>query len=185
MAEPEQQKTGEALTKAYERMLDQVHESFAYAEEQTVPRLRQLLDEVRDKAVEWGELTREEAERVAGYLERDLQDAANYLAQTGDDLRAWLRFDLDQVEERLMEVFTSVADQTRLQWDRLAEQAWVASHYRSGEISGPGSLRCTSCGELLALPQPAEIPPCPECGGTLFERPAAGEAEDSTPGETS
>jgi hypothetical protein len=30
-----------------------------------------------------GELTREEAEKVAGYLERDLQDAGKHLAETG------------------------------------------------------------------------------------------------------
>ncbi len=183
MTEPEQPKTGEELTRAYERMLGQVHEAFQHAEEQTVPRLRHLLDEVRDKAVEWGELTREEAERVAGYLERDLEDAANYVEKTGEDLRAWWRFDLDQVQERLMETFAAVADQTRLQWERWAEQVWVASHYRSGEISGPGTLRCSTCGETLSFTQPGEIPPCPKCGGTLFERPptAAEEEEPPTP----
>lgn len=182
MAEPEQQKTGEQLIKAYEHMLGQVHEAFQYAEEQTKPRLRQLLDEVRDKTVEWGELTREEAERIAGYLERDLQDAANYLAQTGEDLRAWWRFDLAQVEERLLETFAAVADQTRLQWELWAEQVWVASHYRSGEISGPGVLRCSGCGEAISFSQPGEIPPCPKCGATFFERPprGAGEAEPPT-----
>lgn len=170
MVEPEQPKRGEQLIKAYERMLGQVHEAFQYAEAQTGPRMRQLLDEVRDKAVEWGELTREEADRVAGYLERDLQDAAHYLMQTGEDLRAWWRFDLSQVEERLLETFAAVADQTRLQWEHWAEQVWVASHYRTGEISGPGALRCTSCGAELDFPQPGEIPPCPECGASLFER---------------
>lgn len=183
MAEPEQPKTGEELTKAYERMLGQVHEALEYAEEQTEPRLRRLLDEMRDRAVEWGELTREEADRVAGYLERDLHDAANYLAQTGEDLRAWWRFDLAQVEERLMEMFTSVADQTRLQWEQWAEQVWVASHYRSGEISGLGTLRCASCGEDLSFPQPGEIPPCPKCGGTLFERPSTAAAGAEPPGK--
>jgi hypothetical protein len=170
MAEPEKPKAGDQLVAAYERMLARAHEAFQYAEEETLPRLRHILDEVRDKTVELGELTREEAEKVAIYLERDIQDAAGFMARTGEDLRAWWRFDLDLVEERLLDAFSGVADQTRLQWQRLADDAWVASHYRSGEICGPGTLVCAACGEELHLHKPGRIPPCPKCRATLFER---------------
>ncbi len=170
MTDPDQPKTGDQLTTAYERMLARVHEAFEYAEEATLPRFRHVLGEVRDKTIELGELTREEADRVAAYLERDIEDAANYLVRTGEDLRQWWRFDLEQVEDRLLDMFTGVADQTRVQWQQLAEQAWVASHYRAGEISGPGSLLCTECGAEIEFHQPSEIPLCPKCGASLFER---------------
>ena len=180
MSEPEKPKTGDQLIAAYEHMLARVHEAFQYAEEQTLPHFRHVLDEVRDKTVELGELTREEADKVATYLERDIQDTASYLAQSGEDLRAWWRFDLDLVEQRLLDMFTSVADQTRLQWQQLAEQAWASSHYRTGEVAGPGTLVCAACGAEMHFHQPGRIPPCPKCRATLFQRSGEGGEETST-----
>lgn len=181
MTEPKKPKAGDQLIAAYERMLARVHEGFQYAEEETLPRFRHVLDEVRDKTVELGELTREEAEKVATYLERDIQDAARYLAESGEDLRAWWRFDLDLMEQRLLDMFTSVADQTRLQWEQLAERAWAASHYRTGEVAGPGTLVCSECGAEIHFHQPGRIPPCPKCHATLFRRSAEGTEEAAAP----
>ena len=60
-----------------------------------------------------GELSREEAERVAGYVERDMKDAAGFLGETHQELADWLKFDLRMIESRLLEMFANVADRTR------------------------------------------------------------------------
>jgi hypothetical protein len=45
-----------------------------------------------------------------------------------------------------------------------------------GELAGPGSLRCVSCGYALSLaaleelPSVDPVPACPACGGTRFRR---------------
>jgi polyhydroxyalkanoate synthesis regulator phasin len=158
------------MVDAYERMLKRMHERIEQAEKETVPAVRELLDKTRDNMVELGELTREEAAKVASYVERDIKDAAGYIAETGEDLRKWWRFDLDQIERRMLEMFTAVADQTSLQLRSWAEQARRAGRYRAGEISGPGTLVCSACGAELHMHKAGRIPACPKCQGTEFTR---------------
>jgi hypothetical protein len=172
---PENQKRDavDRMVAAYDRMLKQAQEGISGAHKETVPRLRELLDKTRDHMVELGELTREEATRVAAYVERDIKDLAAYIADAGSGLREWWRFDLRVMEERMLEVFSSVADQTSLQLREWAEQARRAPAYRTGEITGPGTLNCETCGEELNFLKAGRIPPCPKCGGTGYRRGTA------------
>jgi hypothetical protein len=160
------------MVAAYDRMLKHTHDAIADAQKETVPRVRDILEKTRDQMVELGELTREEAAKVSGYVERDIKDAAAYIAETGAGLRDWWRFDLRLMEERMIDVFTSVADQTSLQLREWAEQARRAPAYRTGEITGPGTLVCEACGEALNFLKAGRIPPCPKCGGTAYRRDA-------------
>ncbi len=172
---PETQKPDatDRLVDAYERMLKQTHEAIGEAEKETVPRMRELMNQARDQMVELGELSREEAAKVAGYLERDVRDAATYIADTGESLREWWRFDLKLMEERMLDAFTSVADQTSVQLREWAEQARQAPAYRTGDVTGPGTLVCEACGEGLTFVKAGRIPTCPKCGGTGFKRGTA------------
>ncbi|MEJ2554264.1 MAG: zinc ribbon-containing protein, partial [Gammaproteobacteria bacterium] len=125
----------------------------------------------KEKAVELGELSREEAERIGDYLRRDLEDAGEYLADTGSELSSWLHFDVELVEDRLWEAFTAAADQTKLAYLELAQRAQRASEFHTGEVTTVGTLRCSSCGELLHFHGTGHIPPCPKCHSTRFTRP--------------
>jgi ElaB/YqjD/DUF883 family membrane-anchored ribosome-binding protein/ribosomal protein L37E len=175
---PDQDTKGskDPLIGGYEEMLKRTRDALGDAAEQaqeSVPKLRQLLDRVRDNMVELGELTREEANKIAEYVERDVEDAAHYLVETGDDLREWWRFDVQLMEQRLLDAFTSVADQTSLQLGQWAEQARRASLYQAGQITGPGTLVCDRCGAETHFTRAGRIPPCSECGGLEFRRPRA------------
>lgn len=158
------------LTDAYEDMLEHVHDAMQQTKESALPGLREYLGEVREKMVELGELTKEEAETISGYIERDIKDAAAYLAETGEQLSEWWRFDVQQVEDRLLEMFINVADQTKLELEKLAEQARAASTYHTGEVTGPGTLICNGCGKEMHFHKTGHIPPCSGCKGTEFRR---------------
>ncbi|MCU7881385.1 MAG: zinc ribbon-containing protein [Candidatus Thiodiazotropha sp. (ex Lucinoma aequizonata)] len=120
--------------------------------------------------IELGELSREEAEKVAGYVERDKKDADNYLLKTGEQLSAWWRFDVQEVEKRMLEMFTSLADQTKLELVKLAQRANKSSLYHTGEVTGPGSLLCIQCSKEIHFKKTSHIPPCSGCKGTEFQR---------------
>ena len=163
------------LVDAYERMLKRTRERIDDAEEST-PKLRDWLEKARDHMVELGELTREEANRIAEYIERDIEDAAHYLVDTGEDLKTWWRFDLKLIEDRLLDAFTGVADQTSVQlreWAERAQQARADKRYKSGEITGPGTLVCSNCGARLHFQRATRIPDCAECGSKEFRRDSA------------
>lgn len=158
------------LVGAYEEVLRRTREGIADAQE-SVPKLRQLLDRVRDNMVELGELTREEAQKITEYVERDIEDAAGYIVDTGEDLRNWWRFDLELIEQRMLEAFTSVADMTSLELGQWAEQARRATLYQAGQITGPGTLVCDRCGAETHFIRTGRIPACADCGGLAFKRP--------------
>lgn len=172
------------LTEAYDQMLKRVDEAMEAAGHTTADNFKRGVDYAREKAVELDELSREEAERIAGYLERDMKDAARYLSDTGDDFRQWFKFDMELLENRMLESFASVADKTRLELDQWAAWAREASIYRTGELTGAGTLVCDACGKELHFHAAGHIPPCPECGKTYFHRemdqaPGAASASDT------
>lgn len=175
----------EHLIRAYDQMLERTRAGLDPGNADTDPaagpaagpaaNLRELLDRVRDSMVELGELTREEAQRIADYIQRDIEDAAEYIVETGEDLRAWWRFDLDLIERRMLDAFSLVADQTSLNWSAWADRARRASLYQAGQITGPGTLACDRCGAETHFTRTGRIPPCADCGGLEFRRVGARE----------
>lgn len=161
------------LVSAYEAMLERVHESADNAEKKTIPWLRETLATAREKAVELEELTREEAERVSRYVERDLHEASSYIANSGQELRDWLSFDWQLMQSRMMVMFAGMADQTSQALKGFADQAREASLYHAGEVAAPGVLECTECGAEVSLEQTGRIPECPQCGATRYRRKTA------------
>lgn len=174
MTDPDQGQTGDKpadkMVAAYEELLKRTHETLDTAQKESVPRFRELLDKARDNMVELGELTREEAHKVADYLRRDVEDAASYIADTGQDIREWWRFDLELIEQRMMDMFAKAADQTSLQLAQWAETARQMSLYQAGEVTGPGTLVCDKCGAETHFVQAGRIPACADCGNTRFRR---------------
>ncbi len=157
------------LVAAYEKMLERVHDAVEKAGSH-VPAFRQNLDHAREKAVELGELSREEADKVASYIERDMHDAAVFISETGEQIRDWWQFDLKQIEGRVLDMFVNVADQTSVQLREMRENLRRAELYHTGEVTGPGILVCGGCGKEMNFKKPGHIPPCPGCHGTEFKR---------------
>lgn len=158
------------LVDAYYRMLGRLKTSMEEAEHKAAPAVERAIERAQETATELGELTREEAERVGGYLRRDLDDAARFLADTGSELGEWLKFDLKLVEKGLADLFRDSVDYTRLEFDKLAKRADALGEWHSGEITGIGTLQCKACGEKLHFHHIGHIPPCPKCHGTVFRR---------------
>jgi len=156
----------EKMVSAYETMLNRVSQF----SDKAGPVLKDGIDQARETAVELGELSREEAEKIAAYLERDMKDAAEFIVETGQDFKDWFKFDVQLIETKLFDMFASVADQTSIELRELAERAKRASRLHTGEITGPGTLECVKCGEQLHFEKPGHIPPCPKCRATEYKR---------------
>jgi hypothetical protein len=155
---------------AYGKMLDRLRHALDDLENDVRPRLRLALEQARERTVELGELTREEANRIAEYLRRDIEQAADYTTRNDQDLRGWLRMDIQLIEDWIWDRFSSVADQTRLDWMRFEQSLEEASTYHTGEVTGPGTLTCQNCEEQMQFHRPGRIPPCPHCHSTRFDR---------------
>ena len=161
----------EKLVHAYNQMMIRVSEALTKAGQAAEPILHKAISAAENKAIELGELTREEAIKIGEYLRRDMQDAGEYMAgPEGQELADWLRFDIELIENQLLEMFLSVADQAKLDMLDFEERLAEATQYRTGEITGPGTLVCMTCEEVLHFHAAGHIPPCPKCNDTYFMR---------------
>lgn len=142
----------------YEIMDDGIH-SLAHA-----------IEKAKEKTSELGGLTQEEIHKIADYVQRDVVDAAHTLnEEKQEDLSEWLKFDVDLIENFALDSFMSVADKTSLELAQLKRHGEQNIYY-SGEITGPGTFRCSACDKTIAFKSTSEIPACPACGALSFVR---------------
>lgn len=167
---PEHDSLNQKLVDSYNDMLVRINSAMDEVGGNARPAFQEHLKQVTEKVSELRELGLEESEKIAGYLQRDIHEASQWLADNGDELKDWLRFDIEQVESRLFEAMNSVADKTRLELKEIEEQAGLVHEWKTGEITSIGTLVCESCGELLHFHSSGHIPPCAKCHGTNFKR---------------
>ncbi|MFN2309170.1 MAG: zinc ribbon-containing protein [Gammaproteobacteria bacterium] len=165
------ERAGQHLAAAYNRMMERLRELMEDAEDKAIPTLEEGIRQAADKAVELGEITREEAEKVGAWLRRDMEETTHQLADSGREFADWLKFDINQVEGRLLDALLSVADRTRLQLAAFERAVTANNLYTAGEIVGAGVLECTACGAPMHFYETSTLPPCPQCGGKKFKRP--------------
>ena len=158
------------LIKAYDTMVKRLHDAAEQAEKLAIPTIDENLKQAQEKAIELGELTREEAKKVAGYLKRDLDDVTVYLQETQDEFSEWLSFESSLIEGKIGDWFQLVADKTKLEWDKLSLDAIKGQLYHSGEVTGPGVFECIICKQTISFKKTGHIPPCPKCHKTEFKR---------------
>lgn len=163
----------EHLAAAYNRMMERVHELMKDAEDKAIPTLEEGIRHAVDKAVDLGEVTREEAEKIGEWIRRDMEDATHYVGDGGREFAAWLKFDIGQVEQRLLDALFSVADRTRLELDDFERRMAANNIYHAGEVAGAGVLECIACGEQMHVYETTTIGLCANCRGSRFRRPRA------------
>jgi len=61
-------------------------------------------------------------------------------------------------------------DKTTIELDQLKARADRLGEWHTGEITGPGTLVCSACNELIHFHKTGHIPPCPKCHATIYKR---------------
>lgn len=165
-----EQKIDQKLIAAYDKMMERVHHFIDDTEQHTLPTLQKSIDNAKKQAVELKEVTAEEAEKLAGFIRRDIHDVAHHISESGQEFSSWFSFDLQLIEDRILDTLSKVADKTRSELAQLASQAKFSQEYRTGEVTGIGTLECSDCHTLLHFKKTNRIPPCPKCHKTVFTR---------------
>jgi len=160
----------EKLIDGYNQMLETAKEVIDVTKREAEPAFLDAIDKGKEKLAEATELTGEEIEKVSDYVMRDLHDAAEYIAVGERELGDWLRIDALYIEDRLLEMFSNMVDETALALENIRQNAERATSWHTGEITGIGTLVCKECGEVLHFKKTGHIPPCPKCHKTEFAR---------------
>ncbi len=172
-----QKKSASHLISAYNQMMKEMQCAF----EQATPNdmsLQKTLDLAKHQAVHIGVVTAEEAHEIGEYIKRDINDAAEYMMDSSAEFYDWLLLDIEMIERKVMELFLSVADHTRIELEQFKKTGPLSNHilaeqipvYKSGEITGPGTLICENCGKVKPFLSIDEITNCERCEHTRFIR---------------
>jgi hypothetical protein len=159
-----------SLIDAYNKMMARIKDAIETTEQSAVPTLQKAIEMAQKQAIHLDEISADEAEKIGNYIKRDINDAAEYLMETSHEFSEWLMLDINVIEQKVLELFLSVADKTRLELDQFARPACELSLYHTGEITGPGSLVCANCEQLVHFKTTGHIPPCPKCKHNEFRR---------------
>jgi len=160
------------LVQAYNDMMHTIKDAFEEADQDTSDSsLQHALRKARENIVELGDITADEAEQISDFIKRDINDAAEYLMETSAEFSDWLLLDIEVVERKIVDLFLSVADTTRIELEQFQQRNREAAGYFAGEITGPGTLECKDCGKHTAYTTTGVIEACDECGCTEFKRP--------------
>lgn len=157
------------LLQAFNHMVDELHATIIKAEEKMAPTLDEMITNAEKMSKQLYALTQDEIHSVSTNIKRDIAHAKEYMQAEGHELNQWLKFDIKQVEDKFADFLAQAADKNWL--DFHAFQAGQKNTlYRTGEICGPGTLRCLDCGQEMKITKNTRIPPCPKCHKTEFER---------------
>lgn len=133
---------------------------------------RKNLDEALKKASEdltsAGDFTREQSERIAGYVKRDLGHAADHVSKTTESIKGAVT--PQRLAAGAQSLFARILTTTSEQLQEWAQKAEAQLEFKTGEITSPGTLTCKNCSEELHMKRTAKIPPCPKCHKTAFRK---------------
>lgn len=172
-----QKKSANRLISTYNQMMQTMRDAFEQVEPSDMS-LQKALNLAKHQAIHIGEVTSGEAHEISEYIKRDINDAAEYMMDSSAEFYDWLMLDIEIVERKVMDLFLSVAEHTRLELEQFKQTGAMPKTtaveqvpiYKIGEITGPGSLICESCGKVKPFLSSAEITDCEQCGHHRFIR---------------
>lgn len=156
----------------YDRVLERLQELLPTApNELSKTLLEQQIDEAVEIELTAEEMAQDELDLLKAYLLRDLEQLGCYAHETGESIASWLGFDLNILEQTVLDRLMALADQTRVGQEALRERlASGENQYMAGEVATVGTFICVACNEPQQLRKTGFVAPCAACGSQVFTR---------------
>lgn len=127
--------------------------------------LDEALKKAKDELTRAGNYTSEQADRVAGWVRRDVRDSAE---KASDAVKK--AFEPQRVAVGAQSVLARILTGTADALNELAKKTEQGLEFKTGEVTSAGTLTCKECGAEMHIKQAARIPPCPKCHKTVFRK---------------
>jgi len=133
---------------------------------------KRTLDEAMKKASDEftaaGKFSREQAEKFAAYIRRDLSLLGTQADKTRESLKKAV--DPQRVAAGAQSVFARILASTAETLSDWADKTEKQVEYKTGEVTSLGTLTCKACGNAIHMSGTGHIPPCPKCRKTVFRK---------------
>ena len=153
----------------YNKMLLAIRNAFEATSDSQIT-LQQALTAAKDEMVELSLLNESAARQISEFIKHDINEAAEDMMESNEEFCDWLMLDIDVVERKVVDMFLSVADTTRVEIEQFNRKNTSPAIYNMGEITGFGTLQCTRCGENTSFTRASVIRACNTCENTKFVR---------------
>jgi len=154
--------------KNYEKLAERAKQLFESSKDKSGAWIDEALEKAADQLEEAGEFTKQEGLRAREFLRKDLEatkidfeKASKATKAALDPSRAGAGF-----ADLASHLFDSLGD-TFKKWAAKSEETLS---FRTGQVTGPGTLTCKACGTELHLDDTSRIPPCPKCHKTDYRK---------------
>ena len=165
-----QKRSPNHLISAYNQIMREMRGAFEQADPSDMS-LQRSLNIAKDQVERLGDITAEEAHEIGEFIKRDINDAAEFMMDSNAEFYDWLLLDIEVIERKVVDLFLSVADHTRIELEQFKIAKMPAEQiplYKSGEITGPSTLICESCGKAKPFLSSDAITDCEKCGHNRF-----------------
>ena len=106
------------LVDGYNRMMASVRTAFEDTSKKKMS-LSWSLQIAAEEVINNSDITPNEAIEIGELIKRDINDAAEVLMETSVEFSDWLMLDIEIVERKMVELFLSVAEQTRFELEHI------------------------------------------------------------------
>jgi len=152
----------------YDRYAEKFSELYQAGQEKTQEAMDKALEAAREQLAAAGELSAEQGAQFKEYLKRDLEQTAVDMRQLGEEAK--VRLDPGRLGAGAMSTMAGLLQAAGKGLDFLSKKTEQALVFKTGEVTGAGTLTCMQCGKQLQMKKSAHIPPCPACPGTQFRK---------------
>ena len=152
----------------YEKLASRTRELLETAREKTPKAIEEAFDRAREEMIAAGDFGREQARRIQAYVQRDLKSAGEHFAQLGKTVKEAV--DPQRVATGIQSTLARILNLVGDTLKKTASKAEERLSYRTGELSSPGTLTCTNCGNRIHMTGTGRVPPCAKCHSTEFRK---------------
>ena len=130
--------TVDKLVHGYDTMMEKLYEWVEKSDENSGQLFIQGMDDAEKFMHDLGDWTKEEVALISDYIKRDLHHIAEKYESPRQKLSEWLQIDGHEVEQKVLDLLSFMADRTRLELDHLRHLAERSQELHTGEITSIG-----------------------------------------------
>ena len=125
----------------------------------------EALKKAKEELASAGDFSREQADRLGGYVRRDLKENAGKAAEAVKKA-----IEPQRIAAGAQSAFSRILTSAAATLTELAERSEKSLEYKTGEITSAGTLTCKDCEAEMHMTKTTRIPPCPKCHKTVFRK---------------
>ncbi len=156
-----------SFIETYNHMLENLHNIKSSIEKLSREDLSLKIEYTKTKLHDFENITKEEINLLTKYIHDDFSSTTKRIHNTSDKIKNWIKNDIELTEDRLLQFFNNVVDQSRVELQQMETQL---HEWHSGEIATGGNFECKNCGKPFTFVKSQIIENCSSCDGDVFQK---------------